>query len=94
MHGTLSGSLPGMGCICRALCRAWVAFAGLFFCKISSSTREARALYELIHRNVHIRVVLFPNKETLFFSSDLFPVKYQTGDTASGQQGGARSGKG
>lgn len=82
-HGTLSGFL---------LC---IAFAGLFFCKISSSIREARVIYELIKIYAPATsVVLFSSKEILFFPSDLFPIKYQTGDAASSQQGGAGSGKG
>lgn len=40
------------------------------------------------------RAFLFSSKETLFSPLDLFPVKHQTGEAASGQQGGAGSGQG
>lgn len=40
------------------------------------------------------RVGVLSSKEILFFSADLFPVKYQTGEAANSQQGGAGSGKG
>jgi hypothetical protein len=38
--------------------------------------------------------LLFLNKEILFSALDLFPVKYQAGETANSQQGGAGSSKG
>lgn len=40
------------------------------------------------------RDILLFSKVALFFLVDLFPVEYQTGETASSQQGGAGSGKG